>query len=223
MVADRKSSVETSFKALELRNELVVPTNDDWLQAWAAYERGEAAQAGIVDHVSFVVMRRLAIVEAFTNSQPPTFSLCSPVPATISKRLPASAEASRGSRSRASALKTSSSRTSPREVSERDRGRLPAVAARRRACRAHLLLRPSRREPTPDVRRKGICRRDEGFDSVEAAPHGRLRTMIVRYHRDENIDRAAAAGQRDRRIDVRRGMSVRYMAEPFVLFAGTLN
>jgi uncharacterized protein len=91
MVADRKSSTTTTFvflecgntaarrtfqsdvcalrKALELRNELVVPTNDDWLQAWAAYERGEAAQAGVVDHVSFVVMRRLGIIEAFTNDR----------------------------------------------------------------------------------------------------------------------------------------------------------
>ena len=31
------------------------PHEDDWGPAWAAYERGEAGQAGIVDHVSFVV------------------------------------------------------------------------------------------------------------------------------------------------------------------------
>lgn len=55
--------------ALELRNELIVPTEDDWQQAWAAYELGEAAQAGIVDHVSFAVMRRLGVVEAFTNDR----------------------------------------------------------------------------------------------------------------------------------------------------------
>jgi predicted nucleic acid-binding protein len=56
-------------QALELRGELVVPTEDDWKQAWTAYERGEAAQAGIVDHVSFVIMRRLGIAEAFTNDR----------------------------------------------------------------------------------------------------------------------------------------------------------
>jgi len=31
------------------------------------YSRREAANAGIVDHVSFVVMRRIGITEAFTN------------------------------------------------------------------------------------------------------------------------------------------------------------
>lgn len=56
-------------QALELRNELIVPTEDDWKVAWAAYERGEAGQAGIVDHVSFVVLRRLGIEEAFTNDR----------------------------------------------------------------------------------------------------------------------------------------------------------
>jgi len=55
--------------ALELRGELIVPTEADWRDAWTAFERGEAAQAGIVDHVSFVIMRRLGITEAFTNDR----------------------------------------------------------------------------------------------------------------------------------------------------------
>ena len=46
-----------------------MPSNEDWLKAWAAYERGEAGQAGIVDQVSFHVMRRLGIAEAFTNDK----------------------------------------------------------------------------------------------------------------------------------------------------------
>ena len=54
---------------LERRKELVVPTRDDWDAAWAAYSRGDAVQAGIVDHVSFMVMRRMGIQEAFTNDQ----------------------------------------------------------------------------------------------------------------------------------------------------------
>jgi predicted nucleic acid-binding protein len=46
---------------------LIEPTLQEIEAAWAAYDRGEAAQAGIVDHVSFVVMRRLGLTEAFTN------------------------------------------------------------------------------------------------------------------------------------------------------------
>jgi len=56
-------------QVLELRNELIVPTESDWNEAWAAYERSDAAQAGIVDHVSFVVMRRHGITDAFTNDR----------------------------------------------------------------------------------------------------------------------------------------------------------
>jgi predicted nucleic acid-binding protein len=46
---------------------LIVPTEDDWHDAWAAYRRGGADQPGIVDCVSFVVMRRLQMRQAFTN------------------------------------------------------------------------------------------------------------------------------------------------------------
>ncbi|HJT76434.1 MAG TPA: PIN domain-containing protein [Gemmataceae bacterium] len=48
---------------------LIEPTAREIEDAWAAFDRGEAAQAGIVDHVSFVVMRRLGITEAFTNDR----------------------------------------------------------------------------------------------------------------------------------------------------------
>jgi uncharacterized protein len=64
-----RNEVPTLRKNLELRGELVVPTEDDWQAAWAAYERGDAGQAGIVDHVSFQVMSRLGITDAFTNDK----------------------------------------------------------------------------------------------------------------------------------------------------------
>jgi predicted nucleic acid-binding protein len=48
---------------------LVDPTPEEIEEAWAAYERGEAGQAGIVDHLSFAVMRRLGLTEAFTHDQ----------------------------------------------------------------------------------------------------------------------------------------------------------
>jgi len=46
---------------------LISPTEDDWNQAWEAYDRGAPGSAGIVDQVSFVIMRRLGIRQAFTN------------------------------------------------------------------------------------------------------------------------------------------------------------
>jgi predicted nucleic acid-binding protein len=52
---------------LEANRKLIVATDADWAGAWQAYERGQAGQAGIVDHVSFSVMRRLGLIEAFTN------------------------------------------------------------------------------------------------------------------------------------------------------------
>jgi predicted nucleic acid-binding protein len=48
---------------------LIEPTAQEIEDAWAAYERGEAGQAGIVDHVSFQVMRRMGITKAFTNDK----------------------------------------------------------------------------------------------------------------------------------------------------------
>jgi predicted nucleic acid-binding protein len=48
---------------------LIVPDDTDEAEAWDAYRRGEAGQAGIVDHVSFVVMRRLGLLDVFTNDR----------------------------------------------------------------------------------------------------------------------------------------------------------
>jgi len=54
---------------IESGGRLVKSTDVDWLLAWENYRRGEAGQAGLVDHLSFVVMRRLGLVEAFTNDR----------------------------------------------------------------------------------------------------------------------------------------------------------
>ena len=61
--ADR---LRLEFEAAET---LIWPTGADWHQAWNAYQRGEADAAGIVDHISFTVMRRLGIDTAFTNDR----------------------------------------------------------------------------------------------------------------------------------------------------------
>lgn len=60
---------------VQLRNQLsaggnlLAPSMTEWEDAWMAYSRGEAAQAGIVDHISFAVMRREGLKRAFSNDQ----------------------------------------------------------------------------------------------------------------------------------------------------------
>jgi uncharacterized protein len=61
-------NLAASFRdEMEGKGALIVPTCDDDRVAWTAYRRGEAGSAGIVDHVSFAVMRRLGLIEAFTS------------------------------------------------------------------------------------------------------------------------------------------------------------
>ena len=54
---------------LESQGRLIIPKDEDWANAWAAYERGRPGDPGIVDCISFAVMRRLGLTEAFTNDQ----------------------------------------------------------------------------------------------------------------------------------------------------------
>jgi predicted nucleic acid-binding protein len=54
---------------LEQSGRLFFPNSLDWQLAWTAYERREAAQAGIVDHISFQIMKREGIIDAFTNDK----------------------------------------------------------------------------------------------------------------------------------------------------------
>ncbi|MHB1038366.1 MAG: type II toxin-antitoxin system VapC family toxin [Pirellulales bacterium] len=61
--------VDLMRERLEAGGFLIIPTDTDWRQAWAAYRRGDADGAGIVDHISFAVMRRLGIAHAFTNDR----------------------------------------------------------------------------------------------------------------------------------------------------------
>ena len=48
---------------------LLAVTNSDERAAWVAYRSGTAGTAGIVDHVSFEVMRRLGIRQVLTNDK----------------------------------------------------------------------------------------------------------------------------------------------------------
>ncbi|HLA85870.1 MAG TPA: PIN domain-containing protein [Thermoguttaceae bacterium] len=64
-----RQSVERLRERLESSQMLVFPTDDDWRQAWTVYRQGDSSQPGVVDCVSFAVMRRLGITRAFTNDR----------------------------------------------------------------------------------------------------------------------------------------------------------
>jgi uncharacterized protein len=64
-----RSAVSRLRNQMEAAHCLIIPTTEDWQGAWLAYERGEADNAGIVDHISFAIMRRLGIAKAFTNDR----------------------------------------------------------------------------------------------------------------------------------------------------------
>jgi uncharacterized protein len=61
--------VDTLRSRLEVGGGLIFPTVDDWRSAWDGYRQSQAGAAGLVDHLSFVVMRRLDLQEAFTNDR----------------------------------------------------------------------------------------------------------------------------------------------------------
>jgi predicted nucleic acid-binding protein len=64
-----RSAISRLRKQMEQGHRLIVPTIEDWQIVWHAYENGEAECAGIVDHVSFTIMRRLEISKSFTNDR----------------------------------------------------------------------------------------------------------------------------------------------------------
>lgn len=64
-----RSSVVRLKQGLEAERCLILPTDEDCTGAWNAYVNGESDSAGIVDQVSFAVMRRLGITAAFTNDK----------------------------------------------------------------------------------------------------------------------------------------------------------
>jgi len=62
-----RNDVEEFRRELLRFGDLIAPLPEDEHSAWEAYREHHAARAGIVDQISFVVMQRLQIREAFTN------------------------------------------------------------------------------------------------------------------------------------------------------------
>lgn len=64
-----RNAVDRLRIRLDAEKLLIRPTRRDWRSAWENYHKRFANAAGIVDQVSFVVMNRLGLTDAFTNDQ----------------------------------------------------------------------------------------------------------------------------------------------------------
>ena len=64
-----RAAVAELREALAAAGSVVEPERAEWEEAWKNYARGDAASAGMVDHVSFLVMRRRGLMRAFTNDR----------------------------------------------------------------------------------------------------------------------------------------------------------
>ena|SRR5687767_2071727 len=62
-----RNEVNALRRAMRSRGEVYEPTSNEIEEAWMHYDAGLAGDAGIVDMVSFLVMRRLGLRRAFTN------------------------------------------------------------------------------------------------------------------------------------------------------------
>lgn len=64
-----RQAVEDLRCWLATKNWLIEPAASDLDSGWADDRAGSTGDAGIVDHISFAVMRRLGIIDAFTNDR----------------------------------------------------------------------------------------------------------------------------------------------------------
>ncbi len=64
-----RSHVFALRDGLKRQGNLIDPTAGEIEDAWAAYQRDRIGGASIVDHISFVVMQRMNITDAFTNGR----------------------------------------------------------------------------------------------------------------------------------------------------------
>jgi predicted nucleic acid-binding protein len=64
-----RTEVDDLRSWLAAKGWLIEPTTSDQEIAWAEYRAATVGSAGIVDHVSFVIMRRLGLTEVFTNDR----------------------------------------------------------------------------------------------------------------------------------------------------------
>jgi predicted nucleic acid-binding protein len=64
-----RAAVVELRESLTAAGSVIDPSGAEWEQAWRNYASGDAGSAGVVDHLSFLVMRRYGVARAFTNDR----------------------------------------------------------------------------------------------------------------------------------------------------------
>lgn len=64
-----RGAVDRVRQRLEAAGNLIALTSDEWMEAWRLYAADKTGEAGIVDQLSFAMMRRLGVQRAFTNDR----------------------------------------------------------------------------------------------------------------------------------------------------------
>lgn len=64
-----RKAVADLYHSLDAAGLLLEPSTEERDRAWANYTSGAVGAAGVVDHLSFLVMRRCGISHAFTNDR----------------------------------------------------------------------------------------------------------------------------------------------------------
>ncbi len=64
-----RAAVPRMRRSLIVKDRLLIASSSEIEAAWSAFSQQDATGASIVDHVSFVLMKRLSMTEAFTNDK----------------------------------------------------------------------------------------------------------------------------------------------------------
>jgi predicted nucleic acid-binding protein len=64
-----RADVESLRRSMQRDSRLIEPLPADIDAAWEAYRRSDYAAAGIIDQISIIIMRRLNVIDAFTNDR----------------------------------------------------------------------------------------------------------------------------------------------------------
>ena len=64
-----RERIATLVNSLHASGGFIFPTDHDWNLAWSRYTAGSPGGPGLVDQLSFAVMQRLGLKQAFTNDR----------------------------------------------------------------------------------------------------------------------------------------------------------